>query len=288
MNRLNSMIGIAAMVAGVAFAQKDDGKDKVFFFAGGDKTKVAAESFAITTARFGMMGPAVKGAPYAADGVTETTQTLGDGTHINRQETYSIYRDGEGRVRRETGDEVWISDPVANVSYLLHTKEQTAHKMSLLSHTVTFDKMAQDGGQTAKLKVEARAAGPVIVEDGAIAGGMEGGAILGPAVRDFAISSKTDAKSESLGKQSMEGVEVDGTRTTTVIPQGQIGNDRPIQTVHERWESSELHVTLLSKHTDPMMGDRTERLTNVRRGEPDPALFQVPAGFKIIKIDADQ
>jgi hypothetical protein len=160
--------------------------------------------------------------------------------------------------------------------------------MSLLSHTVTFDKMTQDGGQTAKLKVEARAVGPVIVEDGAIAGGMEGGAIAGAPVRAFAISSKADAKNESLGKQAMEGVEVDGTRTTTVIPQGQIGNDRPIQTVHERWESSELHVTLLSKHTDPMMGDRTERLTNVRRGEPDPALFQVPAGFKIIKIDADQ
>ena len=100
MNRINSMIGIAAMVAGVAFAQKDDGKDKVIFFAGGDQTKVA-DSFAITTARFGMMGPAVKGAPYAADGVTETTQTLGDGTHISRQETYSIYRDGEGRVRRD-------------------------------------------------------------------------------------------------------------------------------------------------------------------------------------------
>ena len=85
MNRLNSMIGIAAMVAGVAFAQKDDGKDKVFFFAGGDTTRLPRESFAITTARFGMMGPAVKGAPYAADGVTETTQTLGDGTHINRR-----------------------------------------------------------------------------------------------------------------------------------------------------------------------------------------------------------
>lgn len=286
MNRINSMIGIAAMVAGVAFAQKDDGKDKVIFFAGGDQTKVA-DSFAITTARFGMMGPAVKGAPYAADGVTETTQTLGDGTHISRQETYSIYRDGEGRVRRETGDEVWISDPGANVSYLLHTKEQTAHKMSL-SHTVTFDKLSQDGGRTAKLKVEARAAGPFIVNDGPIAGGMEGGAIASAPVRDFVISSRADVKSESLGKQAMEGVEVDGTRTTTVIPQGQIGNDRPIQTVHERWESSELHVTLLSKHTDPMRGDRTERLTNVRRGEPDPALFQVPAGFKILKIEADQ
>jgi len=51
--------------------------------------------------------------------------------------------------------------------------------------------------------------------------------------------------------------------------------------VHERWESAELHVTILTKHTDPIMGDHTERLTNVRRGEPDPAHFQVPAGYTI-------
>jgi hypothetical protein len=55
--------------------------------------------------------------------------------------------------------------------------------------------------------------------------------------------------------------------------------------VNERWESSELHVTVLSKRTDPMMGDRVERLTNVRRGEPDPALFQAPAGFATFESD---
>jgi hypothetical protein len=212
-----------------------------------------------------MMGPTVKGAPYAADGVTETTQTLADGTHINRQETYAIYRDGEGRVRRESGDEAWISDPVANVSYILNNKRQTARKLSL-SHNAVITKDLQNSAQSAKLKAEARAAGPVV---------LEGGPMMSVAIL------KPDAKSEALGKQAMEGVEVDGTRTTMVIPQGQIGNDRPLQTVHERWESAELHVTILAKHSDPMTGDRVERLTNVRRGEPDPALFQVPASYTI-------
>src|ERR1022692_2251368 len=257
--KISSIIGLAAIACGVAFAQKDAGN--VFFFANGDLAKVHAEGLAsgIATAKFGMMGATVKGAPYSADGVTETTQTLGDGTHINRQETYSISRDGEGRVRRESGDEVWISDPVANVSYILNMKQQTARKLAV----VYKDKMPA-GTQTVKLKAEAAAAGPIWFRSGAMAGGV--------------MSKSEPEKSEALGKQEMEGVEVDGTRTTTVIPQGQIGNDRPIQTVHERWESAELHVTILSKHTDPMMGDRVERLTNVRRGEPDPALFQVPAG----------
>ena len=269
MKKISSIIGLAAIACGVAFAQKDAGN--VFFFANGDLAKVHAEGLAsgIATAKFGMMGATVKGAPYSADGVTETTQTLGDGTHINRQETYSISRDGEGRVRRESGDEVWISDPVANVSYILNMKQQTARKLGL-SSTVVYNKMPA-GTQTVKLKAEAAAAGPIWFRSGAMAGGV--------------MSKSEPEKSEALGKQEMEGVEVDGTRTTTVIPQGQIGNDRPIQTVHERWESAELHVTILSKHTDPMMGDRVERLTNVRRGEPDPALFQVPAGSYRIESD---
>src|SRR5215472_16186057 len=99
-----------------------------------------------------MMGPAVKGAPYSADGVIEVSQTLGDGTHINHQETYSIYRDGEGRMRRESGDEAWISDPVAGASYMLHLKEQTAHKLPL-AHSIAFAK-SQARMQADKMKAE--------------------------------------------------------------------------------------------------------------------------------------
>ena len=254
MKRVSIILGVATIACGVALAQKDD----VIFAA-----KVHAESLAggIATAKFGMIGPTVKGAPYTANGVTETTQTLGDGTHINHQETYTIYRDGDGRVRRESGEQVWISDPVANVSYVLDTKEQTARRLSL-SRTPAYTKMQVDE-QAAKRKAET-AAGPIWFSSGGMAGGV--------------ILKGGQATIEELGKQEMEGVEVDGTRTTMAIPQGQIGNDRSMKIVHERWESAELHVTILVKHSDPMMGDRVERLTNVRRGEPDPALFQVPAG----------
>jgi len=271
--QISIIMGVAAIVCGVTFAQSDAGN---VVFLSNDKVHAEVSAGGIATAKFGMMGPAVKGAPYAADGVTESTQTLGDGTHINRQETYSIYRDGEGRIRRESGDEVWISDPVASVCYVLNTKLQTARKLGL-SSTVVFDKMRTLDAHKAKSKAEAgAAAGPIWFSSGAMVGGVMAGG----------VTSKAEApKSEALGKQEMEGVEVDGTRTTTVIPQGQIGNDRPLQIVHERWESPELHVTVLSKHTDAMMGDRVERLTNVRRGEPDPALFQVPAGYT---VESDQ
>jgi len=274
--QISIIIAAGALVCGAAFAQNDSGVAE----------KLRAEAVAggglgpITVARFGMIGPTVKGAPYSADGVTESTQTLGDGTHISRQETYKIYRDGEGRVRRESGDQVWISDPVANVSYVLDTKHQTARKLGL-ARTIASGKMALD--QANKVRAEQMAGGPIwfstsgnsvrIVTGGKM--GAVGGEIAAPKV-------------EPLGKQEMEGVEVEGTRTTTVIPQGQIGNDRPLQIVHERWESPELQVTIMSKHTDPMAGDFTERLTNVLRGEPDPALFQVPAGYTVESVESDQ
>jgi hypothetical protein len=88
-------------------------------------------------------------------------------------------------------------------------------------------------------------------------------------------------KVESLGKQLIEGVEADGTRTTVTIPAGEIGNERPIDIVEERWYSPELQTLVLSKRTDPMSGDMTYRLTNINRNEPVRSLFEVPSDYKI-------
>ena len=52
-------------------------------------------------AEAGMAGRVVKNAPYAADIVTETTQTLPDGNHIRQSTAGKFYRDSEGRTRSE-------------------------------------------------------------------------------------------------------------------------------------------------------------------------------------------
>jgi hypothetical protein len=268
-------IGIAAITCGAALAQKPDTEGPIISEDG--PVHVAAGPLAAVirdagVAQFGLIGPVVKGAPYSAESVTEITQTLGDGTHINRQESHTIYRDGEGRVRRESGEQVWISDPVANVSYILDTRQQTARKMPL-SHSIAFSKL-----QTTQ---QVKAGGPPPLRPLSPPSADSNARVF----VDTGVMGmwKTDQaeKAESLGKQEMEGVQVEGTRSTTEIPAGQIGNDRPLQIVHERWESAELHVTILEKHSDPMIGNRVERLTSVRRVEPDPALFEVPAGYQV-------
>src|SRR6266446_7088937 len=85
-------------------------------------------------------GTPVKNAPYSAQAVTQTTQTLADGNRIARNSSSMIYRDSEGRERRELSlgnlgnngepvQTVFISDPVTGANYTLDTKTKTAMKM---------------------------------------------------------------------------------------------------------------------------------------------------------------
>src|SRR3954466_2901186 len=80
-------------------------------------------------AEAGAPGRVVKNAPFSADIVTESTQTLPDGNRIRRSSTVKVYRDGEGRTRREQSPNmnglannadvpalVFIHDPVAGVT----------------------------------------------------------------------------------------------------------------------------------------------------------------------------
>ena len=105
-------------------------------------------------------------------------------------------------------------------------------------------------------------------------GGMP---VEGMRVRLPAFNTNT----ESLGKQMIEGVEAEGKRTTTTIPVGAIGNERAIEIISESWYSPELQTTIMSKRTDPTSGETTFRMTNIRRGDPDASLFQIPSDYAI-------
>jgi hypothetical protein len=73
----------------------------------------------------------------------------------------------------------------------------------------------------------------------------------------------------------------EGTRTTTTIPAGDLGNEQPIHIVDERWYSPELQVVVMTRHSDPRSGETTYRLTNISRTEPSAALFQVPSDYAV-------
>jgi hypothetical protein len=216
----------------------------------------------------GMPGRVVKGAPFSADVITESTQTLPDGNHIKQSGTVHFTRDSEGRTRREQSltslgalgsnrTVVFIDDPVNSVSYALMPDTKTANKSV---------RPAGRGGNRAQS--DANSPRPEIAPKGAGPGGR------GP-------RNSQNVKTESLGTQTMEGVQVQGTRMTMTIPAGQIGNEQPINIVTERWYSADLQTTIMVKHSDPRNGDTVTHYTNITRAEPVPTLFQPPADYKV-------
>src|SRR5208283_641461 len=89
-------------------------------------------------------GKVVTGVPLSADLVVTRDTTLADGNRIHTQNQTKVYRDAEGRVRREIGFElntpttgaakrsmIVIIDPVAGKRYVLDPQNKTAHEMPL-------------------------------------------------------------------------------------------------------------------------------------------------------------
>jgi hypothetical protein len=239
----------------------------------------------ITTALAGPMTN-VPGAPYSAEATTERVQVLADGNRIVQTTLGIVARDGQGRVRREeslpgfkTNDReaphiVMIDDPVAQVHWTLDARTKTAIKAPLPNiKSGAFRSVADAGNLAVRNFFFASTgdvgAGPEISVSSA--GMLKNGA---PAVDDKA--TKTD-----LGKQSIEGVPAQGTRITRTIPAGQFGNEQPMVITTETWYSPDLKVLLMSKSSDPRMGDTTYTLTNIQRAEPAASLFQVPDDYTV-------
>lgn len=102
------------------------------------------------------------------------------------------------------------------------------------------------------------------------------------------VAGASEAVTESLGTQTIEGVLAEGTRSTTTIPAGQIGNERPIEIVSERWFSPDLKVLVMSRQSDPRFGETTYRLSNIVIGHPEPSLFEVPPDFHVVESTAGE
>ncbi|MCI0664678.1 MAG: hypothetical protein L0220_26755 [Acidobacteria bacterium] len=191
-------------------------------------------------------GKVVKHRPYSAETLTESTQMLSNGTRLTRRTTGRVLRDSEGRTRRElSGTTVGPFATSGDTQSLVFINDPVAGISS------TFIPNS-DTVQTKSL----------------------------PAANNYALSepevNSENRRIESLGKQLIEGFEAEGTRTTILIPTGRIGNDKPLEIVHEQWYSPELQTMLLSKHRDPRWGETIYQLNNIDRNAPDPALFNLP------------
>jgi len=207
---------------------------------------------------FGMRGAApasrtpVTGAPYSAIETVQSQETLNDGNKILGQQQTKVFRDRDGRVRRERTfthgsaapqTMVSIFDPVAGSSYVLDPAKSSAVKAEL------------PPARTGQMNWSNHASG--------------------------SRKGNAQTQTENLGTQSVNGVPATGTRVTMTIAAGAIGNVQPIQTVRETWISTDLKVPVMIKTTDPRFGTRVVQLTNIVQSDPDPSLFQVPSNYTV-------
>jgi hypothetical protein len=194
----------------------------------------------------------VKGSPFSAVEVTTTTQTLADGSRIVRTFQRKVYRDSQGRERAE-------QEPTMAV-----LGEQVSVAMVTIADPVA--------GVTYNLDPSKSVARRIPRVNFSLANGTIalGAGRLGTPVK------------EQLPPDTIEGVYAQGTRTTTTIPAGQIGNEKDLNVVDETWYSPDLQLNVMTRHNDPRSGEMVYKLTNIVRAEPAGSLFQVPAGYTIM------
>jgi hypothetical protein len=211
-------------------------------------------------------GKTVTGAPFSAAATTETTQTLSDGTVLHRTATSNVYRDSQGRSRREvtlagfgplatagkTHTMVTIADPVAGAHYALEPDQKTAYKMPMRKPASGSANAESSAGFEQKMQQRLE--------------------------RDEASGT---VKKETLATQTIAGVSSEGIRITRTIPVGQIGNDKPLAVVFERWYSPDLQIVVKSTRTDPRFGTTTYTVSNLQRTEPAASLFTVPTDYAV-------
>lgn len=209
----------------------------------------------------------ITGAPYSGQENNQSVQTLTDGTHLTRpsvDDGAMTYRDSMGRIRIERpmfpnrqGElnftMVQVQDPVAGYFYVIDSANQVVHRM------------------------QAQTMGPVRPSI--------------PNPTSQTLKNGTEITVEPLGSSTISGVAVMGTKTTTTYPAGVLSvgtkttlwsNDRPVTTTDETWWAPSLGLMLFSTNSQPGGNVATRTMQNFSTAEPDPTLFKIPAGYKIV------
>lgn len=210
-----------------------------------------------------LLAAPVVGRPYSAVQVQRAKRVLADGTSISHLGHHAVARDSAGRVRVERRMEqaqngqpatvmVFVLDPVAHQMMIWTTGAKTTKVATLIRLPDQKKDVAKSAEAQAKPAADGRPQPVVTTED--------------------------------LGTDTLEGLPVTVTKTTTVVPAGRSGNDAPITKTHEVWTSQDLKLVMKEQWEDPRTGVRTVELDQFLRAEPDAGLFRAPAGYSVKDI----
>src|SRR2546425_10712555 len=201
--------------------------------------------------------PSLPNAPFTATVNTEWIRQLPDGSAITLKNHRAIARDAAGRIFQER--RALVPDDGTNKSGVsqIEISDPVAHELYI----------CMPDGRTCQLEVFSP---------------LESAPYGAPGKAHMVQGSSS--QSEDLGKQAIGGLETVGTRETTIIPAGTIGNNSPLMSKREFWFSPQRGVNLISKRQDPLSGTQNFEVSDIALGDPDAKLFEVPSGFKILDL----
>jgi hypothetical protein len=219
----------------------------------------------------------VTGQPLAQTEKRTTVRTGSDGTTFTSTNETRYYRDVEGRLRttksslqRDGSSRIvsdTIDDPVARLHIILNATAKTAtvyHRPEAVPHRQEAAPTRKPETVTPEKLAEAKKA---VAEQQAVLKAKFG-----------------EFTREKLPAKQIAGVYAEGERVTVTIPAGAQGNDREFKDITETWVSPELKTMLYRSTQDPRSGTTTDEVTELSRTDPDPSLFQVPAGYTVRDI----
>ena len=202
--------------------------------------------------------PTITNAPFSAVVVTELTRILPDGSEQTTWNHRTIARDSSGRVFQErrafTPNGNIETTRLGQLQYddpNLHERELCSQDLVCRTYSYNFPLPPQD-------------------------------ASLPPIVT---LPNGNTIRNEGLGSNNIEGVDVVGSRETTSIPAGVMGNQRSEDIVKEFWYSPRLGINIVTKRINPSISSiQNFQVTKIDLSEPDPKLFQPPANYRRVSM----
>lgn len=204
--------------------------------------------------------PPIASAPFTLTLSTDWSRPLANGGTVTLSNQRHIARDGHGRIYQERWVLVPKGGPIRSTLNLVQIGDPDKHTLyNCFVATKTCELIAYNRPSAASYEPHIGVSGPLPNNYGS-------------------------REVENLGVADTAGVPTTGTRTTLTINPGQLGNDRPMVTTREFWYSTHLGLNLLSDVDDPQNGHQTFRASDVTTSEPDPRLFDLPAGYRIVDL----
>lgn len=194
------------------------------------------------------------GKPFSGVDSIQWTRNLEDGTTVATHQDARLARDSEGRIYREN-----VTRFPAN-----------SDRKSRVKQFIIFDPVAHTR------TVCVPAARRCEVNDYHVPRSSAAAKPIGTF-----NTGKGQLTRESLGTDTIEGLNVAGTRETLTIDTGAEGNSQPLSTVEESWYSPDLEVNLSITRKDPREGTIAIHVIDLSTSEPDPSLFRIPANFTV-------